>query len=133
MHQPSLAPVDGIDHPGAPWIDDTGTPRALVKLTMNEIGRADIRRLHALHDGVTGQFRADRLADDGARAVAADQITAAEAANATGLKIAQRRTCGIILDPDVFDHGPADDADTRLRGRMRKQDRFKEYLIDAMR
>src|ERR1700738_5157802 len=98
MHQPSLAPVDGIDHPGAARIDDAGAPGALVKLSMNEIGGADESRLHALHDGVTGQFRADRLADDGARAVAADQITAAEAANARGLEIAPRRTCGIILD-----------------------------------
>jgi hypothetical protein len=133
VHQPSLAPVDGIDHPGAARIDDAGAPGGLVKLTKNEIWRANESRLHALHDGVTGQFRADRLADDGARAVAADQIMATEAANGVGLKIAQGRTCGIVLDPDVFDRSPTDDADARLRGRMLKQDWLKEDLVDAVR
>ena len=42
-------------------------------LAIDQVGRADIGRLHALHDGVAGQFGADRLADDRARAVAADQ------------------------------------------------------------
>src|ERR1700730_5602403 len=133
MHQPSLGSVDGINHPGAARIDDAGAPGALVTLTMDEIGRADVGRLHALHDGVASQLRADRLADDGPRAVAADQITAAQAADGAGPEIAQGSTCGRIIDPDVFDRGPVDDVDARLGRRMRKQNGLEEYLVDTVR
>src|ERR1700674_2373874 len=102
MHQPSLGSVDGINHPGTARIDDAGAPGAVVTLTMDEVGRADVSRLHALHDRVAGHLRADRLPDHGPRAVAADQITAAQAADGAGPEIAQGSTCGLILDPDVF-------------------------------
>src|SRR6266478_7100986 len=89
MHQPSFAAVDRIHHAGAPGIDDAGAPGARVLLAIDQAGSADKGRLHALHDGVAGQLRANRLADHGARAVAADEIPTAQTPDSAGVEIAQ--------------------------------------------
>src|SRR5271169_1306224 len=133
VHQPSLAAIDGIDHPGTARVDDAGAPGALVMLTMDEVGSADISRLHTLYDGIAGQLGADRLADDGPRAVAADQIAAAQAPRCPRFEIAQPNARRIILDPDLLGRGPAVDADARLAGGVLEQNGLEENLVDAMR
>ena len=58
VHQPSLAAVDRIHHAGAARIDRRRCPRRARGCWRSiRSGRADIGRLHALHDGVAGQAR----------------------------------------------------------------------------
>src|SRR5258708_23216405 len=76
VHQPALTAVDRIDHARAARIDRTGAPGGRALLAIDQPGRADVRRLHALDHGIAGQFRTHRLANDRARAVATDQIAA---------------------------------------------------------
>src|SRR5258708_7241300 len=102
-------------------------------LAIDQVGGADIGRLHALHDGVAGKLRADRLADDGTRAVATDQIAAARAPDGPGVEIAQTEARGGLLHHHVFDRGAVDDLDARLHSGVLEQDRLEKYLVDAMR
>src|SRR5262249_51235928 len=89
VHQPALASVDGVDHPGARRVDRAGTPGTLVPLQPDQCGCADVGRLHALDDGIAGQLRADCLAYNGAPAVATDQKAATDAPDMAALEIAQ--------------------------------------------
>ncbi len=102
-------------------------------LTIDKVGGADKGRLHALHDGVAGQFGADRLADDGARAVATDQIATTQTPDGAGFKVAQGHIRRRILHHHVFDRRPVDDVDARLDCGVLEQDRFEKYLVDTVR
>ena len=84
MHQPSLAAINGVHHAGAARVYDAGAPCTLVSLAIDQVRSADESRLHALHDGVAGQFGANGLADDGARPVATEEKAATQAPDFAG-------------------------------------------------
>src|ERR1700688_4494273 len=133
VHQPALAAVDRIDHAAAARIDRAGAPGALVPLQADQVGRADEGRLHALHHGIAGKLGADRLANDRARAVAADQKAAAHAPDGPGFQVEQGHAGARLLDPAVYDRSAVDDADAGFRGRVLEQDRLEQDLGGAVR
>src|SRR5690348_8229568 len=133
VDQPAFVSVDRIDHAGAARIDGAGAPGAFMLLATDQAGRADEGGLHALNDRVAGEFGADRLADDGARAVATDQEAAIDPAKLAAVEIAHRDISAGVLNDDILDRAAVDDGDTRLRGRVLKQNRLEENLVDTMR
>ena len=58
-------------------------------LALDEVGGADVARLHALDDGVALERGADAVADERPAAVAADQIAAGERPRLAGLEVAR--------------------------------------------
>src|SRR4029077_21252315 len=133
VDQPSFASVDGVDHPGTARVDNAGAPGALAVLAANEVGRADIGRLHALHDRVSDKLGANRLADDGSRAVATDEITVACPPGRACFEVPHNDTYRIVVNADVFDERAVDDVDARLCRGMLEQDGLEKNLVDAMR
>src|SRR3546814_13959742 len=78
VDQPLLDAVDRIDVAAAPRIEREHHPRRRRLQHVDEPRRPDIRRLHALHDGIAHEAGAERLTYRRSPAVAADQKAGAD-------------------------------------------------------
>src|SRR5207237_8518741 len=113
--------------------DAARAPCTLVRLRFDQAGRTHKGGLHALYDSIAAKLGANRLANDRARAVATDEIAAAQAPAGAGVELAQDGARGAVLHHLLVYRGSVGDLDTRLGGGMVEQDRLKEYLVDPMR
>ncbi len=135
MHQPQLLAIDGDGIAGAPGIDRMAHPGRLALCFdhREQPRRADEGRQVSRNLRQPDEFRPDRLACQGAGAVAADGVAPPDREALIGVEVANGGDHLVFGLRDVLDLRAVENGDTRLRGRVVEQDRFEIELIDPVR
>ncbi len=133
VDQPRLAPVDGVDGAAATRVERDVPPRGRPAHERQQLWRADVTGLHALHDGIAHQPRANRAAHLGSSAIAPDEVARGEGQFFARVEMAGPRRHTIVVLREIREAGPIQDRDAGRRRGMVEKDRFEKDLVDPMR
>ncbi len=134
MDQPAVVAVDRNGGAGTSRVEREHHPGRLVRAhQLLQLRRLDEGRLHALDHRRAGQAGADRFADEGAAAVAADHEVGFDAERVSTVEVATQRDHTIVVLLDIGDFRARQNGDARLSGGVAEQDRLEIDLVDPVR
>src|SRR5262249_13219957 len=133
VHDPCLAAVDREDRAAASWIEDLAEPRRARRHAREKLRGADIGRLDPPNDRCAEQICADLLAHGRLATVAADEVIAGDGQRIAGIEIADGGDDAAFVLAKVLQPTAVTNADVRLRGSVREQDRLEKKLRAALR
>src|SRR5262249_56744678 len=132
-HDPCPAAVDREAGAAAWWIKDWAEPRGARRHAREKLRGADIGRLDPPNDRCAEQICADFLAHGRLATVAADEVIAGDGQRIAGIEIADGGDDAAFVLAKVLQPTAVKNADVRLRGRVREQDRLEKKLRAALR